>query len=101
MTFLDTVKDVHGAQSAAFISFGTNIWPDKRPELIAYMLEVLLEVEPVFRFVFATAAPNATVDENLRKRLAASKRGIIVCWAPQTTILQHEAVRVHVVRFST
>lgn len=77
---------------------GTACWPTKRPELIQYLIESLLDAEPPLPFLFATAATGSDVRADLREAVKASGRGMIVPWAPQITVLQHDAVRFFLVR---
>lgn len=82
-------------------SWGTAVWPLKRPELVRYLIESLLEVDPPLPFLFATAANGAEVAEDLREKVKASGRGLIVPWAPQLTVLQHGSIRFFLVSAGT
>ncbi|WVQ78124.1 hypothetical protein IAT38_000205 [Cryptococcus sp. DSM 104549] len=95
MDFLDSVVTKWGKRRAAYISFGSVVWPHRRPEIVELLVDSLLKADPPIPFVFATLAPGAaqSVPANLRQKVLDSGMGIIVDSAPQHSVLQHEAVR--------
>jgi hypothetical protein len=81
-------------------SLGSVCWPVRRPELIKYLVESLLAAD--IPFLFATASRFTQLDQDLRAKVEAGGKGMIVPWVPQNTVLQHPAVRFFLVRdFST
>ena len=78
-------------------SFGSAYWPTLRPELVTAIIESLFELDPPVPFIMATASPTGKVEPELKKRIEASGRGLVVDWAPQVRVLRHEAVGVFLV----
>ncbi|ORX40718.1 hypothetical protein BD324DRAFT_611861 [Kockovaella imperatae] len=93
LEFLDKAQDSFGAKSTAYFCLGSQWWPEDRPELIQYLVETLLEAKPALPFLVSASAAGASLSEELRSRVEASGRGMIVSWAPQVAVLQHEAIR--------
>ncbi|WVQ84878.1 hypothetical protein IAT38_007041 [Cryptococcus sp. DSM 104549] len=95
MEFLDNVVTKWGKRRAVYISFGSVVWPHRRPEIIEILVHSLLKADPPIPFLFATLAPGAasSIPAALRQEVLDSGRGIIVDSAPQHSVLQHEAVR--------
>jgi len=56
-----------------------------------------LVADPPLPFLFTTAANGADVPVTLQEKVEASGKGMIVQWAPQLTVLQHDAIRFFVV----
>ncbi|RXK35723.1 hypothetical protein M231_07012 [Tremella mesenterica] len=90
--FLDGMQKEYGSRSACFVSFGSLMWPSTRPELLECLVETLIEAEPPLPFLFAAASALASWPDHLIKKVEESGRGMIVKWAPQLTVLQHESI---------
>ncbi|ORY26782.1 hypothetical protein BCR39DRAFT_540197 [Naematelia encephala] len=88
--FLDKALQQHGAKSVCYISLGSIFWPTLRPEIITVILRSLLDLS--IPFVFATAASDATIPEELLDEVKRSGRGLIVKWVPQVQVLKHKAI---------
>ena len=91
----------HGPRSTVYVSFGSLVWPKFRPQLVEYLVETLLEAQPDLPFLFALSSPNASLSEGLRRRVEDSGKGMLVSFAPQLTVLQHNAVRFFIVSLSS
>lgn len=79
----------NGPKSVLYISFGTIIWPTLRPELITELVGTLLDIK--VPFIFATASPAGQLDDDLKRRIEESGRGMVLDWVPQLQVLQHPA----------
>jgi hypothetical protein len=92
ISFLDSCLSQYGSNSVLYIAFGTSAWPVNRPRLISVVLESLLAVEPPLPFVFARGTNQEGLGDAVLEKIRASGRGILVEWAPQMRVLNHEAV---------
>jgi hypothetical protein len=70
-----------------------------RPQLINVIIDSLLTASTVIPFVFATASPTGKIDDETKKKIAESGRGIVVDWAPQVKVLRHEAIGMFLVSY--
>ncbi|KZT56229.1 glycosyltransferase family 1 protein [Calocera cornea HHB12733] len=89
IAFLDAALAKHGANSVLYITFGSFMFP--KPEHVQYLFEVLMELEEPTPFLFAAASPALSMPEELKERIQASGRGLMVPWAPQQSVLLHPA----------
>ncbi|KAK4685322.1 hypothetical protein P7C73_g4827, partial [Tremellales sp. Uapishka_1] len=91
--FLDDALSKYGPNSALYISLGTSVWPKLRPSLMNSLIDSLLSptLDPPIPFVFATASAAGKLSEDIKQKILASGRGLVVDWAPQVKILQHPA----------
>jgi len=81
----------YGKHSAEYVSLGTWVWPRKLIELVLNIIRSLLDVEPPTSFVFTKPAEDSDIPDDLLREVRISGRGIIVLWAPQVRVLQHDA----------
>ncbi|WVR08204.1 hypothetical protein IAU60_005251 [Kwoniella sp. DSM 27419] len=92
MPILDEWYSRYGANSTAYISFGTVFWPDRRPEIMETLVESLLTIEPPLPFIWALTPTNGHIDRDLVDRIHQSGRGKVLAWVPQLDVLRHPAV---------
>ncbi|KZO90749.1 glycosyltransferase family 1 protein [Calocera viscosa TUFC12733] len=86
--FLDACLRAHGPHSALYISFGSVFFP--QPSHIALLLQVLLALPKPMPFIFTLS--RGTLPSQLEEEIVSSGRGLVVPWAPQQTLLAHEAM---------
>lgn len=76
-------------------SFGSLFWPVLRPDLMADLVEILLDSN--FPFVMTTMPLGSGIGD-LVDRVKSSKIGMVVKKAPQIALLQHSSVGFCLVR---
>ncbi|EIN06277.1 UDP-Glycosyltransferase/glycogen phosphorylase [Punctularia strigosozonata HHB-11173 SS5] len=86
--FLNKSVETHGPHSVLYISFGTFWWPAE-PEKVWAFVEAVMELK--VPFIMSHGSPRATIPPELVKKAQDSGVGIFVQWAPQQSILAHEA----------
>lgn len=92
-SFLETALCHHGPKSVLYISFGSLAFPIATPELVAALVETLLDLETPFPFIFALGCKIAYLPTDLIQRVNASGKGLIChFWVEQRAILQHPAL---------
>jgi hypothetical protein len=95
MEYLDSKLVAFGPRSVFFASFGSHFTPTLRPELIRYLLDSLRESKTPF--IFANASPNSKLDAKYINEVNNSGDGLILGFAPQMSILEHEATACFIV----
>ncbi|WVQ79780.1 hypothetical protein IAT38_001880 [Cryptococcus sp. DSM 104549] len=89
LTFLNTMQKRHGRRSVCYISLGSLFYPNHRPELIGYLLHTLHAAG--VPFIFAHASDHAHLPHSLIQRLETDENTCLAKFAPQWTVLNHEA----------
>ena len=85
-----------GIPDPRVFSFGSLFWPIMRLDLVADLIETLLECK--FPFVLGTMPPGSGVDD-LITTIETSGIGMVVRRAPQLALLQHSSVGFCLVSF--
>ena len=78
-------------------SFGSFIFPAKRPELLDYLVTSLLAAEPPLPFVLTLPSADAILPDETLRAVEQSGKGLICSWAPQPVILNHPATAFFIV----
>ncbi|KAF8542582.1 hypothetical protein BDD12DRAFT_876041 [Trichophaea hybrida] len=90
LDFLDRAHSQFGPNCLVYISFGTEHWPSSQSHLSALLLALERKGFPVNK-ILAHAYRTTQIPNTLRAWFDGSDKVLFTPWAPQQTILAHQA----------